>query len=45
MVAFCYQSEPHKPFPRLPAAKDRYLSARERAVEADGGIPKEKIEY
>lgn len=43
-VAFWYQSEPHKPFPKLPAAKERYHSVKEK-TEANGGIPKEKIEY
>lgn len=50
-VAFWYQSEPHKPFPKLPAAKDRYPSVRDAQAEAPasdaqpGGIPSEQIEY
>jgi len=51
-VAFWYQSEPHKPFPKLPAAAERYPSKPDpdddRPAEPkkqDGGIPQDKIEY
>lgn len=43
-VAFWYQAEPHKKFPPLPPAEARYPSIKDKP-EADGGIPKEKIEY
>ena len=50
-VAFWYQTEPHKKFPTLPPAKDRYPSDK-RGTEpnavpqtSNGGIPKEQIEY
>lgn len=51
-VAFWYQSEPHKPFPKLPVAKDRYPSKPYPKPEdtgntdsSSGGIPQETIEY
>jgi hypothetical protein len=44
-VAFWYQTEPHKPFPKLPPARERYHSVKEKSSEADGGIPTEQIEY
>ena len=51
-VAFWYQTEPHKQFPALPAAKDRYPShpdapknTEATPAPATGGIPTDKIEY
>ena len=50
-VAFWYQTEPHKPFPPLPAARDRYPSKpgppadSEQPSPGAGGIPQESIEY
>lgn len=50
-VAFWYQTEPHAPFPGLPAAAERYHSVTEPAkggpepADSEGGIPSEQIEY
>lgn len=44
-VAFWYQTEPHKKFPALPPAGDRYASKDEDAEDTGKGIPKEQIEY
>ncbi len=48
-VAFWYQTEPHKPFPPLPAAQDRYPSQPDApetpdAPQAGAGIPRSSIE-
>lgn len=38
-VAFWYQLEPHKPWPRLPAAYDRLYVDYSKTIEAEGLLP------